>query len=72
MVSSFKEVLISLPVFSLPRSTGLFTLDRDACDKNRICTFLQVQEDGRNRYVGYLSKTLNGKEQELPTTIKCS
>lgn len=59
---------MSPPILALPRTEARYTLDTDACDKLIKCFFLQEQEHGSNRLVGYWSRTLNEIQQKLPTT----
>lgn len=53
---------------ALPRSISQQTLDTDACGKQIGCELLQQEEDGRNRPVGFWSRTSSDKEKKRPMT----
>ena len=69
-VDALKEKLTSTPVLALPRATGQFTIDTDACDYQVGCVLLQRQDDDSLRPIGYWSRTLNPAETRYDTTHK--
>lgn len=60
-VTLLKRFVIRSPVLALPRAKGWYRPNTDVCDKQIGCVLLQEQEEGRNRAVGYWSRTLNDK-----------
>jgi len=65
---TLKMRLISPPVIALPRGTGKYTVDTDACDRQVGCVLLQEQLTGPDRPIGYWSRSLTSAEAAYDTT----
>ena len=57
-----KNVLTSAPILGFPREEGLWYLDTDAIDVETGAVLSQIQ-DGEERVIVYVSKSLEGSEQ---------
>lgn len=66
--ASLARVLISPSVLALLKSTGQYTLDTDAGDKQIGCVLFQAKDYGGSHPVDHWSRTLNNKQQKLVTT----
>ena len=59
---SLKKILVGADVMGYPRKDCEFILDTDACDISMGAVLSQIQ-DGRERVIGYASKTLSHTER---------
>lgn len=66
-MTAMKEALLSPSAAALLNSTGLMTLDADACDKQFGCALLLKQEGETIQLIKYRSWTLNDTEKRCNT-----
>ena len=64
-----KNALTSAPILGFPREEGLWYLDTDASDVGKGAVLSQMQ-DGEERVIAYVSKSLEGSEQRYCTARK--
>ena len=64
-----KNALTSAPILGFPREEGLWYLDTDASDVGTGVVLSQIQ-DGEERVIAYVSKSLEGSEQRYCTARK--
>ena len=64
-----KEVLTGAEVMGYPKNDCQFVLDTDACDISLGAVLSQIQE-GRERVIGYASRTLSSTERNYCVTDK--
>lgn len=64
---NLKEALTTTPVLAYPQAEGQYVLDTDASDKALGAVLSQVQ-DGKERVIAYLSKSLSRAEQRYCVT----
>ena len=67
--SQLKNALTSVPILGFPREEGLWYLDTDASDVGTGAVLSQIQ-DGEERVIAYISKSLGGSEQRYCTARK--
>ena len=60
---ALKRALMSPPVWALPRTSLLFTVDTDTCEYHVGCALIQTQEDSRRHPIGYWSRSLDDAER---------
>lgn len=61
------DLLTNLPVLSLPRVAGHYTVDAGARGKHVFCVSLLEELEERTRLAAYLSRTLKNEKRELAT-----
>ena len=64
-----KNALTSAPILGFPREEELWYLDTDASDVGMGAMLSQIQ-DGEERVIAYISKSLQGSEQRYCTARK--
>ena len=64
-----KGILTGPDIMSLPNDTDRFVLDVDACDVSIGAVLSQIQ-DGKEKVIGYASRTLNKSESNFCVTDK--
>ena len=64
-----KNALTSAPILGFPREEGLWYLDTDASNVGTGAVLSQIQ-DGEERVIAYISKSLEGREQRYCTARK--
>ena len=64
-----KNALTSAPILGFPREEGLWYLDTDASDVGTRAVLSQMQ-NGEERVIAYVSKSLEGSEQRYCTARK--
>ena len=67
--SQLKNALTSAPILGFPREEGLWYLDTDASDVGTGAVLSQIQ-DGEERVIAYVSKSLEVSEQRYCTARK--
>ena len=65
-----RQELTSTPVLAFPDYSRPFLLDTDASDSGIGAVLSQVQDDGRERVIGYASRMLSKPERRYCTTRK--
>jgi transposase InsO family protein/predicted aspartyl protease len=66
---TLKEALITTPILSYPRAEGQYILDTDASNKALGAVLQQIQ-DGKEKVIAYMSKSLSRAEQRYCVTRK--
>jgi len=64
-----KQALSTPPILAMPRDTGEFILDIDACDMT-IGAVLSQMQDGYEKVIAYASRTLDKREANYCVTRK--
>lgn len=67
-MNTLKGAPISPPIMAWPNSTGHISLDADVCTVQVGCVFLQQQQNGITKPIGYWSSSLTDAERKYKTT----
>lgn len=66
---TLKHALTSVPILSYPMENGIFTLDTDASGRSIGAVLSQLQS-GKERVIGFASRTLTKSERNYSVTKK--
>lgn len=70
-LETLRHLMVSPPIVALPKMTGRYMLDTDACDKQIGWVLRQDQMDGASNPVGDWTRSLNKAEQAYDTYREC-